>query len=431
MKNFLKLAATILLGAFGITASAATLSLSPATSAINVGSNFTVNVALNTEGAAIDGVDVFYLNFNPSLLSVVDTASGASGVQITAGSLMPNTIVNTVDNATGKITFSQVPNGGSTYTGSGNLASITFNAKAAGTANVTFDFTSGSTLDSNIASNGSDVLTAVTNGSYTLSVPVVVVPPVNPPVSTPPVSTPPAQTSGNTGGSSSSSGGGGSSSGGSGSSGTRSSSGVSGGTSSNTQNTVAVKGNISKNLSFRSEGADVLLLQKFLVAQGLLTADNQTGFFGRVTEAALQNFQKKIGIVSAGTVETTGFGAAGPATRQVINSIIGSGTVALSGNTTVASAPVVASVLPASGRINTRLALKSEGSEVLLLQKVLVQQKLLTADNQTGYFGPLTEAALKQFQKIYGIVTSGTPASTGYGAVGPKTREFLNTLLSN
>jgi peptidoglycan hydrolase-like protein with peptidoglycan-binding domain len=47
----------------------------------------------------------------------------------------------------------------------------------------------------------------------------------------------------------------------------------------------------------------------------------------------------------------------------------------------------------------------------------------------TGYYGVLTLRAVERFQRKYGIVRSGTPQTTGYGAVGPKTRAKLNTLL--
>ncbi len=182
-------------------------------------------------------------------------------------------------------------------------------------------------------------------------------------------------------------------------------------------------GSISKNLSFRSEGPDVTLLQKFLVAQKFLTADNVTGFFGPVTEAALKRFQIQFGIVSSGSVETTGFGAAGPKTRGVINSLLGN---TVSSATTPATTPPPA---PLSGQITKRLVRKSEGAEVSLLQKILVQEGFLTGDSVTGYFGPVTEAALKKFQAAHYLVTSGTPTTTGFGATGPLTRDLLNTLV--
>jgi len=68
-----------------------------------------------------------------------------------------------------------------------------------------------------------------------------------------------------------------------------------------------------------------------------------------------------------------------------------------------------------------------QGDEVKQLQEFLktipgVYPEGLT----TGYFGPLTEAAVKAFQKKYNIVTTGTASSTGFGSTGPKTRAKIN-----
>lgn len=46
--------------------------------------------------------------------------------------------------------------------------------------------------------------------------------------------------------------------------------------------------------------------------------------------------------------------------------------------------------------------------------------------NETNYFGSLTERAVQKFQVKYGIVSSGTPSTTGYGLVGPQTILKLN-----
>ncbi len=43
----------------------------------------------------------------------------------------------------------------------------------------------------------------------------------------------------------------------------------------------------------------------------------------------------------------------------------------------------------------------------------------------TGYFGPLTEQAVERYQSSHGIVSSGSPDTTGYGFVGPQTRTAM------
>ncbi|MFH1979301.1 MAG: peptidoglycan-binding protein [Patescibacteria group bacterium] len=50
--------------------------------------------------------------------------------------------------------------------------------------------------------------------------------------------------------------------------------------------------------------------------------------------------------------------------------------------------------------------------------------------NETEYFGGLTSEAVKKFQAKYGIVSSGTAETTGYGLVGPSTRAKLNEVFS-
>jgi len=60
--------------------------------------------------------------------------------------------------------------------------------------------------------------------------------------------------------------------------------------------------------------------------------------------------------------------------------------------------------------------------EVVKLQKVLRELGFFTYPENTGYFGLITEEAVKEFQKEHGIETVGT--------VGPKTRATLNSRTS-
>ena len=48
----------------------------------------------------------------------------------------------------------------------------------------------------------------------------------------------------------------------------------------------------------------------------------------------------------------------------------------------------------------------------------------------TGYYGTSTAEAVQKFQTNQGIVTEGTPETTGYGRVGPKTMARLNTFMT-
>lgn len=82
--------------------------------------------------------------------------------------------------------------------------------------------------------------------------------------------------------------------------------------------TTAQCPNLSRNLSRGMRGNDVTQLQQFLISQNHLAADSATGFFGRLTEAAVKKFQcKEMGICS-GTPSTTGYGVVGRMTRAAI-----------------------------------------------------------------------------------------------------------------
>jgi hypothetical protein len=152
-----------------------TLALSPNSGNEAVGSNFTVNILLNTNSQATVGTDVI-LTYNPLDLQVQDADAVTPGVQIQAGSLYYSYPVNTVDTTNGKISFSGIIQpGGANYSGSGTLATITFKAlRVQSASSVNFMFTQNATNDSNVTSpTGSDLLYSVTNGSYNLVPPDV------------------------------------------------------------------------------------------------------------------------------------------------------------------------------------------------------------------------------------------------------------------
>lgn len=69
--------------------------------------------------------------------------------------------------------------------------------------------------------------------------------------------------------------------------------------------------------------------------------------------------------------------------------------------------------------------------EVGRLQKFLARDATIYPEGiVSGYFGNLTEQAVKRWQTKYGIVSYGDVATTGYGSVGPKTRSKMADLWS-
>jgi|GEM_PF-1175709 len=66
-----------------------------------------------------------------------------------------------------------------------------------------------------------------------------------------------------------------------------------------------------------------------------------------------------------------------------------------------------------------------QGEDVRSLQRYLMSTGHLSSGNDTGFFGPITELAVKRFQCALGVICSGS-AADGYGVVGPKTRAALN-----
>lgn len=76
------------------------------------------------------------------------------------------------------------------------------------------------------------------------------------------------------------------------------------------------------SLRMGSRGEGVRGLQEFLATEGVFNAE-ATGYFGVLTQSALQKWQASHGVVSSGNAQTTGWGVFGPATRAKINARCG------------------------------------------------------------------------------------------------------------
>lgn len=81
--------------------------------------------------------------------------------------------------------------------------------------------------------------------------------------------------------------------------------------------------------------------------------------------------------------------------------------------------------------IGSQLDIGARSSNVTNLQVFFADNAAIYPEGLvTGYFGVLTQAAVRRFQVLYGIVSSGTPSTTGYGRVGPTTLARINALIA-
>src|SRR6185503_12956218 len=79
-----------------------------------------------------------------------------------------------------------------------------------------------------------------------------------------------------------------------------------------------------------------------------------------------------------------------------------------------AAAATCPNLTPSTGSGQARnLSFGSRGADVISLQNFLIAEGDLAAGNNSGYFGALTETAVKKWQARHGVVSSGAPSTTG------------------
>jgi peptidoglycan hydrolase-like protein with peptidoglycan-binding domain len=163
-------------------------------------------------------------------------------------------------------------------------------------------------------------------------------------------------------------------------------------------------GSTTLGLRVGAESEQVRVLQVALIKADMgpearrLGVAGATGYFGAMTERALLEYQKAFGIPQDGVFTL--------ATRNALAQKI-MGEVKGMGTTTASVVPGGASL------IGRDLVYGEESLEVKLLQALLIRErvgeasKILSEEGATGYFGMLTERALREYQKSKGLSDSG------------------------
>src|SRR3989344_1158615 len=179
------------------------------------------------------------------------------------------------------------------------------------------------------------------------------------------------------------------------------------------------------SLSLGSTGAAVTALQQLLY-NSYNNFPAPPGYFGTIPQAAVRQWQSEHGIVSSGTPATTGWGVVGPRTAVAMQ-LCGTSSTTPVATFAPSTQPPTTNTASANTSVARTLSRGMSGPDVIVLQHFLISQNLLGAGNATGYFGALTQAAVQQFQMQHAIVSSGTPNTTGFGAVGPRPRTALSS----
>ena len=156
----------------------------------------------------------------------------------------------------------------------------------------------------------------------------------------------------------------------------------------------------SEPLARGAAGVEVIHLQQLLNVAGVHQSGLTTGYFGPLTQASVKKFQDLHNLPQTGVTDG--------ATRAKLN--------ALSASHATTGAPEAVALLERD------LSRGASGEEVEYLQQFLAYEGSYPEALVTGYYGPLTQAAVARFQQTYGV----TPA---VGYMGPKTRHTIQTML--
>lgn len=185
---------------------------------------------------------------------------------------------------------------------------------------------------------------------------------------------------------------------------------------------------LGANIPVGSKGENVRLLQELLIRKNAgptaraLARAGASGYFGPLTQRAITEYQKAIGITPAS-------GRFGPTTRAHMLSLL---TATSTPAQMAAETPqtmdmdIVSKVASA----DTDLAVGSKGEIVRWLQQLLIDAKTgpaaeaVARTGATGHFGPITKKALAEYQVALGI----TPAQ---GYFGPATKARLQEISKN
>ena len=152
------------------------------------------------------------------------------------------------------------------------------------------------------------------------------------------------------------------------------------------------------------------------VAQRALDVE-PTGYFGPKTKSAVAEYQQSVGLPATGQIATFTWSALG---EETVTAALGAAATA-DGFVDGEPAEIQESPQPKAEARSVDAGDPPVLEETDSGDSVAVVQRALGVKPATGYFGPITVKAVKQFQSDNGIPTTGVIATYTWGALGKQT----------
>ncbi|SDZ46353.1 Cell wall-associated hydrolase, NlpC family [Evansella caseinilytica] len=180
-------------------------------------------------------------------------------------------------------------------------------------------------------------------------------------------------------------------------------------------------------LSYGMENADVTVLQEILKEKGYFNFHTATGYFGSITRQAVQDFQKDNSLKVDGIVGPKTFAllVQNSESQTKANNETGATQTANQSSTSSTSSSSSSASSATVEQIGTNQLLKvgSRGKEVENLQLFLKKAGFFQHDSATGYYGSITEQAVREYQQVRGLKVDGI--------AGPQTLAAVNQDISS
>ena len=164
---------------------------------------------------------------------------------------------------------------------------------------------------------------------------------------------------------------------------------------------------ITSSLDIGASGGQVTELQQFLAQDPSIYPEGLvTGYYGSLTQAAVERYQCQNGIVCSGSPETTGYGRVGPSTMAAINTDMGTSD---SGGGTPTTADVYAPIMSTD-----TIATTSTSATITWTTNENAHSRVMYGTHWPFLYATAPFVSDSNFDKTQAVTLSGLTPNTTY-----------------